>query len=240
MDFYDSHPSLTSRCNVGYHVVYKEGDFYPINFLRNLAMDNALTDYVFLSDIDFLPSRDMATSLSSSTRLLLASHPRRALVVPAFESQRYKLPSFPGSKAEVVKRLDLGELFTFRYHDWPAGHEATNFGRWRSSTQPYPVKWQDNFEPYIVARREEVPRYDTRFVGFGWNKVSHMLALQSDHFDLVVVPDVFLVHLPHAPSMEIGRFREESGYRECLETLKQEFRVELEQGQRIRNRSSGD
>ena len=62
-------------------------------------------------------------------------------------------------------------------------------------------------------------RYDTRFVGFGWNKVrdklyhyhyhylkvSHMMALASMQYELLVLPDVFLVHLPHAPSHEITR-----------------------------------
>jgi len=230
VDFYESSPSLTARCNVGYHVVYKEGGYYPINFLRNLALDNVQTDFVFLSDIDFLPSEHMVDSLATSTHNLLTNHPKRALVVPAFETQRYKLHQFPTSKAEVVKRLDLGELFTFRYHDWAPGHEATNFLRWRSSTQPYTVRWKEHFEPYIVVARGVV-RYDTRFVGFGWNKVSHMLSLSALQYELVVLPDVFLIHLPHAPSIEITRYRGEPEYRACLDTLKLEFRKELEEKQ---------
>lgn len=37
----------------------------------------------------------------------------QAWVVPAFETQRYRL-AFPRSKAELLNRLDMGELFTFR------------------------------------------------------------------------------------------------------------------------------
>ena len=29
--------------------------FYPVNYLRNIALEQANTPYVFLSDIDFLP-----------------------------------------------------------------------------------------------------------------------------------------------------------------------------------------
>lgn len=43
----------------------------------------------------------------------LLSFPSQAWVVPAFETQRYRL-SFPRSKAELLNRLDMGELFTFR------------------------------------------------------------------------------------------------------------------------------
>lgn len=227
VDLYQNNPILTSRCNVGYHVVYKEGNFYPINLLRNLALDHVSTDYVFLSDIDFLPSQGIVSSLIMSTNNLLKDHPKRALVIPALESQRYKLNQFPTSKAEVVKRLDLGELFTFRQHDWAQGHEATNFVRWRTSTQPYSVRWKTNYEPYVVVSKDVV-RYDTRFVGFGWNKVSHMLALFAEKYELVVLPDVFIIHIPHAPSMEIMRYRGDLHYRACLDTLKKEFQKELE------------
>lgn len=46
---------LMSRHNVAYHIVYKEGQFYPVNLLRNVAMKHLGTPYMFLSDIDFLP-----------------------------------------------------------------------------------------------------------------------------------------------------------------------------------------
>ena len=38
----------------------------------------------------------------------------QALIVPAFETQRYRL-TFPTSKAELLSMLDMGTLFTFRY-----------------------------------------------------------------------------------------------------------------------------
>ncbi len=38
-----------------------------------------------------------------------------ALVVPALETQRYRLEQFPRSKAEALELLDLGTLLTFRY-----------------------------------------------------------------------------------------------------------------------------
>jgi len=219
---------LRQRCDVSYHLVYTEGPYYPINFLRNLALSQAVTEFVFLADIDFLPSVGAANSLASAAgSLLLPSFGPRALVVPAFESQMYKLNSLPTSKADLVRRLDLGELFTFRQHDWLAGHIATDFIKWRSSTQPYGVSWSPHYEPYIVVRKEGLPLYDRRFVGFGWNKVAHMLALEAQGLKLLVLPDTFIIHQPHAPSMEIIRWRQEENYRKCLENLKKQFIQEL-------------
>lgn len=235
LEYYENSALLRSRCDVGYHVVYKEGDFYPVNFLRNLALDHATTEYVFLSDVDFLPSLDIARTLQTSiTNLDLDNH-KRVLIVPAFETQRYKSSQFPSTKAELVKKLDLGEIFTFRFHDWPAGHAGTNFVKWRTSTTPYNIRVSKDFEPYIVCKKSIV-RYDTRFVGFGWNKVSHIMALDAEEYEFVVLPDVFIIHQPHSPSMEIGRYRTSRVYRDCLDKLKEEFIDELEQktGKKLR------
>lgn len=131
------------------------------------------------------------------------THTKKALVVPAFETLRYRL-SFPKSKAELLSMLDMGTLYTFRYlkplhvggeglgglgndgfpscfsryHVWPKGHAPTNYAKWRTATTPYKVEWEPDFEPYVVVRRD-CPEYDQRFVGFGWNKVSHVMELDA-------------------------------------------------------------
>ncbi|KAG8438396.1 hypothetical protein GDO86_008903 [Hymenochirus boettgeri] len=104
---------LQSRTNVGYHVVYKEGQLYPVNLLRNVALKNAQTPYVFLSDIDFLPMYGLYESLKKSIAQLDSYRSPKALIVPAFETLRYRL-SFPKSKAELLSMLDMGALYTFR------------------------------------------------------------------------------------------------------------------------------
>lgn len=41
----------------------------------------------------------------------------QALVIPAFETQRYRL-EFPTTKADLLTKLDKEEIFTFRYLDY--------------------------------------------------------------------------------------------------------------------------
>nr|XP_042705149.1 LARGE xylosyl- and glucuronyltransferase 2 isoform X11 [Chrysemys picta bellii] len=104
---------LSSRRNVAYHIVYKEGQFYPVNLLRNVALTNAQTPYVFLTDIDFLPMYGLYDYLRNSIRQLELPQRKAALIVPAFETLRYRL-AFPKSKAELLSMLDMGSLYTFR------------------------------------------------------------------------------------------------------------------------------
>ncbi|XP_044771760.1 LARGE xylosyl- and glucuronyltransferase 1 isoform X5 [Neomonachus schauinslandi] len=216
---------LMSRHNVAYHIVYKEGQFYPVNLLRNVAMKHVGTPYMFLSDIDFLPMYGLYEYLRKSVIQLDLANTKKAMIVPAFETLRYRL-SFPKSKAELLSMLDMGTLFTFRYHVWTKGHAPTNFAKWRTATTPYRVEWEADFEPYVVVRRD-CPEYDRRFVGFGWNKVAHIMELDAQEYEFIVLPNAYMIHMPHAPSFDITKFRSNKQYRICLKTLKEEFQQDM-------------
>lgn len=74
------------------------------------------------------------------------------------------------------------------------------------------VKWERDFEPYIVVSKDVV-EYDPRFMGFGWNKVSHIMELQAQNYTFMVLPTAFIVHKAHAPSDDIIKFRQSPIYR---------------------------
>ncbi|KAI4564571.1 hypothetical protein MJT46_010369 [Ovis ammon polii x Ovis aries] len=224
--FVETSAVLSARQDVAYHVVYREGSLYPINQLRNVALAQALTPYVFLSDIDFLPAYSLYSYLRASIEQLeLGGKRKAALVVPAFETLHYRF-SFPSSKAELLTLLDAGSLYTFRYHEWPQGHAPTDYARWREAQAPYRVQWAADYEPYVVVPRD-CPRYDPRFVGFGWNKVAHIIELDAQEYELLVLPEAFTIHLPHAPSLDIIRFRSNPTYRDCVQALKDDFHQDL-------------
>ena len=99
-------------------------NLYPVNYLRNVALSSAATPYAFLTDIDFLPGsnayENIRTEIGRQFRTKDKSHQdnstpdKLALVVPAFETQRYRLTDFPRTKAELADLLDLGTILTFR------------------------------------------------------------------------------------------------------------------------------
>lgn len=234
LGFHQNSKILTQRKNIGYHIVYRDGPFYPINKLRNVALEQVVTPYVFLSDIDFLPMIGLYDYLKRSIGSIGLKQTNteqssilnnRALVVPAFETLLYRI-QFPKTKADLNQMLNIGQLFTFRYHVWTKGHAPTNFAIWGQATTPYKIKWESDFEPYVVVHRDVV-RYDTRFVGFGWNKVSHIMELYAQNYEFIVLPNAFIIHMPHAPSFDIAKYRSSSIYRKCLQTLKKNFILDL-------------
>ncbi|CAK1542703.1 unnamed protein product [Leptosia nina] len=221
--------TLSFRRNIGYHLVFKHDSVhYPVNYLRNVALENVNTPYVFLMDADFVPMAGLYAHLRAAIKLINPYPQKKCLVVPAFETQRYRA-SVPRYKGALLARLashGRGDVGPFRAREWPRGHRATNYTRWANASAPYEVEWQSDYEPYLVVHRS-VPKYDTRFSGFGWNKVSHSVELKAQGYRLVVLPDAFVVHTPHAPSPDITAFRADPHYRICLALLKQEFLEDL-------------
>jgi len=69
-----------------------------------------------------------------------------------------------------------------------------------------------------------VSRYDERLTGFGWNKVMHMEHLHELGYAFAVVPTVYLVHQPHAPSPDLTTFRRSVLYKICMGRIKDEIR----------------
>lgn len=92
---------------------------------------------------------------------------------------------FRNYKSHFLHQQSEEKPFLFspaRYHVWTKGHAPTNFAKWRTATTPYRVQWEADFEPYVMVRRDS-PEYDRRFVGFGWNKVAHIMELDAQVTD---------------------------------------------------------
>jgi glycosyltransferase-like protein LARGE len=224
-NFIENSELLQDRHNIAYHAVFKDGEYHPINILRNIGLRNVDTPYVFLADIDFLPMRGLYSVLRSHLAAI-RNMKTKALIVPAFESQRYR-SRFPKNKVQLVGMWEKKSVFPFRSDVWVAGHAPTNYTRWRTASAPYTVKWEPDFEPYVVVR-SDVTEYDSRFMGFGWNKVSHIMELEAQGYEWIVLPNAFIIHKPHAPSYDIAKFRTSSIYRMCLQNLKEEFIHDLD------------
>ncbi len=193
------------RTNLALHVVYKKGDFlYPINFLRNIAWNYSTTPYVFLNDVDLMPSLDLYNRLKDALRPGLRVN--SVYVVPAFETHIKGL-QLPGSKQSLQHYVSDKKVSPFKWQLFKFGHEPTNYSKWFQATEPYEVHWKEWYEPYIVVHHNTT-RFDERFAGYGRNKISHILELHTQHYNFIVLPDVFIIHYPHKPSRDETKFRD--------------------------------
>ena len=205
---------LEGRSNVAIHIVYiRKGYYHPINYLRNVAWSAARSPYVFLIDLDFIPSYGLYHYLRKATELLMTETQKRALVVAAFET-KHTHTAFPNNKAEMVK-LAKGRI-AVRFHEDFSGHTATDYSKWMTASYPYIVTWSKNYEPYMVVRTSST-RYDNRYIGVSLNKISHTTELHAQGYEFVVLPDGFIFHYPHSKAHD--RIVVSHTFRSCVHQM---------------------
>lgn len=226
--------SAFQRTNLALHIVYKKGDIlYPINFLRNIAWNYSSTPYIFLNDVDLMPGVQIYSRLKQA---LKPTHTTNSMyIVPAFETQVKEL-QLPSHKQLLQQYVSDQQVTPFKWQYHKNAHRPTDYKRWFKATEPYTVEWKEQYEPYIVVQYNTT-RYDERFAGYGENKVSHIMELHAQHYQFIVLPDVYVLHYPHKPSRDETRFRGTTSrtitpsitnhYYSCIRQLQNGFRRDL-------------
>jgi glycosyltransferase-like protein LARGE len=190
---------------------------YPVNAVRNRALQLVRTDGVLLLDADFLPAASLVNSYQASStayaalmqQLLLE---KAAIVLPAFGHADYQ-PLPDGTDARMAKDAALlnskesmalayssGIMPSFYEMENPRDHGATNFSRWITATAPYEIVYERMFEPYVLVAKKYVPWFDERFIGYYRNKVEHLEHMYSLGVKYKVHPYAFVLHRPHLKS----------------------------------------
>eukprot|EP00054_Salpingoeca_dolichothecata_P001611 m.19974 g.19974 ORF g.19974 m.19974 type:complete len:671 (+) comp12356_c0_seq2:41-2053(+) len=222
-DSFYSSPYCWNRTNIALHVVFREKSAYPVNILRNIALQMATTSHVFLLDVDFIPKTWTQPRLRNTLRTLKKKVDKLALIVPAFETFNEKL-KIPFHKEDAVRLYEQGELVQFHVDHYDPGHGPTNFKKWTQATEAYKIQWAEGFEPYVVVPRT-CPKYDERFIGYDFNKVAQVEELQAAGYQFWVESKTFLVHLPHSKVSTL--WVHPKNYETCNDLAKEEFRKEL-------------
>ena len=225
LDLISSSPIIRLRRNIGYHIVYKEGIFYPSNPLRNVALQNARTPYVFFNDIDFLPSFGLYPYLKQTVSKFDLS--KTVLVVPAFETcTDPKTFTFPRSKSTLLTMVANEEVLQFHHKIYIRGHAPTDYPKWEKATKPYKIQWQPSYEPYLVASANVTP-LDPRFISRDFNKVSHIEELYYQRYEFYVLSDGFILHLPHALSRDAVSERASERQWDCYSRRKNGWQADM-------------
>uniref|UniRef100_UPI00358E8A2E beta-1,4-glucuronyltransferase 1 n=1 Tax=Myxine glutinosa TaxID=7769 RepID=UPI00358E8A2E len=201
----EAREGLTSllRSHTGAAVSYDLGFApYPNNLLRNVARTaGGRGRYVLPLDVDMIPSSGLRPALidflgRDSTRLSFGD--RTVFVLPAFES-RSRPGHEPGTKAELLRRVALGDARPFYSELCGKCQRPTDFDRWvrlplRSTLgSSYDVPWRDPWEPFFLSPRS-APLFDERFQQYGFNRISQACELHVAGYRFAVLDEAFVVH----------------------------------------------
>eukprot|EP00542_Grammatophora_oceanica_P017877 CAMPEP_0194042762 /NCGR_PEP_ID=MMETSP0009_2-20130614/14510_1 /TAXON_ID=210454 /ORGANISM="Grammatophora oceanica, Strain CCMP 410" /LENGTH=407 /DNA_ID=CAMNT_0038686741 /DNA_START=123 /DNA_END=1346 /DNA_ORIENTATION=+ len=198
-----SSPHLQKSVTV--HALLEKGpaNKYPVNIMRNLALDNIDSDYFFANDLDFIMNVGFYEKLKEAPLEMLRK--RVLWVVPAFERFPNKganrvdsLLDMPGNKEDLLSLLKTDLVKPFHEY-FPPGHvRVTNFEKWYGFEGfSYPVEYQLAFEPYVVGYKHGLPKLWDGFRGFGLNKASWFVELHVRGYSFEVLGSMFVVHMNH-------------------------------------------
>ncbi|XP_026745201.1 beta-1,4-glucuronyltransferase 1-like [Trichoplusia ni] len=212
-------------------ITWKVRHPYPQNHMRNLARKNCHTPYVFLVDVDIVPSKGMADALDK----FLATTPKCPLcayVVPTYELDQ-RVAKFPANKSEIVRLSKRKLAIPFHRKVFIYNQYASNFSRWEASggnetSETHISHDVTNFEllyePFYVAP-DTVPAHDERFLGYGFTRNSQVYEMFLNGYQFKVLSPIFTVHwgLQARTNRPLWRERQNEKNRKHFETFKREL-----------------
>jgi hypothetical protein len=178
---------------------------YPINHLRNIAIVESTTDYVFVIDADFMPSIHLYSHIQSKLLPFLTrknAPSNTAWVVPCFAMHEEYNDIPQPETLDELKKLVANQIAYIT--DPGAGHGPT-LALEMALSRPfsignalaYEVCYESQWEPYYIVHRS-APLYDCRFRNQGGDKQSHALHLNAERYRFMVLRESFVIHRDHS------------------------------------------
>ena len=155
------------------------------------------------------------------------------LVIPAFEqvptgnAKNDEAFAVPTTKSELITMYNDGKVDAFHNKTFPQGHTPTNYTKWMMSGDSdstsdtssnslfYPISYEPQYEPYVIAYKHGIPKYWELFRGFGFDKLSHIMECYYAGYTFQVLNnvDLFVVHLHHELYKTATTHRHNNDYR---------------------------
>nr|CAB3224894.1 beta-1,4-glucuronyltransferase 1-like [Phallusia mammillata] len=181
-----------------------ETNSYPVNLIRNIAMDGARTRFVLNSDVTFLPSKGACNELKEFLNTQFSDFetfdtpPKRAFVLPVYEiDAKLGLDSTSLTKQQLLSLWSRQKARPYLESACQDCHKNTDHSRWqeqKAQNAVYLVQWSHPYEPYFVAMREALPRFDERFESRGHDRLSQTCEMFMSDWEFYVLGTSFLVH----------------------------------------------
>lgn len=215
---------------------------YPVNKLRNIALNLVKTTHFIMADIDFWPSSGLYQEILSQQQWHL-NNPTFGMIVPAFqrasdgcrtmETCRFQSLRDNFMPHDLTSLLACKACIVFQSENSLDSHSSTKTSDWLreslSWTEPHPLSCfkSSRYEPYVVLPMKDSPRYDERFVGYGKNKIEYIHHLRFSGFQFAVLPREFLIHFPHPKSTSKQSWLSNSSKHRAIDSQFKKFIGEL-------------
>ncbi|GJQ84303.1 hypothetical protein Trydic_g5241 [Trypoxylus dichotomus] len=177
---------------------WKNKNAYPQNHMRNLARKNCQTRFVYLTDVDIIPSYRQADELERFLRRTDCKT-KCAYVIPTYELDERVV--FPSNKSDLLRLANKGLARPFHQKVFIFNQFATNFSKWQNTISQGSdihishtvTNFEFLYEPFYVAA-DDAPPHDERFVGYGYTRNTQVYEMFVAGYDFFVLSPIFTCH----------------------------------------------
>eukprot|EP00123_Amoebidium_parasiticum_P018370 comp24181_c0_seq1/m.44287 comp24181_c0_seq1/g.44287 ORF comp24181_c0_seq1/g.44287 comp24181_c0_seq1/m.44287 type:complete len:609 (-) comp24181_c0_seq1:837-2663(-) len=216
---------------VDIHVVWRvdapadeSASFYPINMLRNVALQTVVSGLTLVLDVDVVPNANhdqyvqwtmeaesVATSVIRAGTRTDKCPGLRAYIPPAVEMPIERLAllykennsTATISKESLVTALLDGSAQPMHAY-FPPAYGPTNHVQWMTSDTVDYLPYVTRFEPYYIAR-VPLPLFDEHFVNRGGNYAQQVYEMAMAGYQFLRLPHAFVVDIPHTEPKKIEK-----------------------------------
>ena len=189
--FFDKVHELQLPCTLDVLLAYEEHtandpwlQLYPINALRNKALQLADAENVLVVDVDTVPNADLSHELhimSLYETLNRVLNNRQVIVLPTItvvsteELDPLQTSRLVNRSLEGIDRLksmnEKGKIGPFRTVRSPRAQEDLDLQVWFNASAPFRLEGiHQEYEPVFMAKKASLPWYDERFRGLKLNR----------------------------------------------------------------------
>jgi len=201
-DFAAVHPSPVSFC------WFASAEYiYPVNIMRNRALQLAATELVLILDVNILPDPGLYRFILSHYSSLHRLSSYTVFVLPLFEFGLSLAADAAVSGAPQDKKALLRMIRSGSAQPMYAGVDdipyitATKLDDWYESEELYSISYQELYEPFILGSSVHLPMFDERFLHSGYDRIQFVHHIYYRGFSFQVLPDHFLVFFPVGESV---------------------------------------
>ncbi|KAL3265274.1 hypothetical protein HHI36_009484 [Cryptolaemus montrouzieri] len=181
----------------------KNNIFYPINVGRNIARQAAKTQYVMVTDIELIPSKNLAKNFMQLMKVLRRTGQPQVYVVPIFEVDcGYDMPL---EKKDLLNLVRMGVAVYFHRFVCPHCQKFPGIDNWLENNNGNGIR------PFLSVKREyPFHRWEPVFIGtkldplydeaLSWeglqDKMTQVLEMCLLNYSFIILDGAFLVHWP--------------------------------------------
>mmetsp|Transcript_8918 Transcript_8918/g.26712 ORF Transcript_8918/g.26712 Transcript_8918/m.26712 type:complete len:624 (-) Transcript_8918:135-2006(-) len=187
---------------------------YPINFLRQFAVEHATTEWILYLEADMSTVPNAHGLIMRGWDDMMKFHQKNngmaVFTVPIYHSRfsdsREILVRTPSNKSELISMLSPGHPrpltkmpymshWKLNYREWERVSNGTFLTYHKFGNPKIIVTYKQ--EPYFIIRRQEMPPYNVMFMGMHNDKITQVKDTNVCGFQFFIHPDLYAINFNH-------------------------------------------